>query len=93
MCTAWNHYKRFIENKAVLIVKLKTPADLKQDIEDCIKTAAIAGAIAAIVTQNGGAAVAVAERLFQECLEAKVGGNIVSVHISISSRWGDWSRV
>ena len=87
-CTGWKTQTKWLRNRATLIVQLKKPDDIKKDIDECIKTAAIVAAIAAIVSK-GAAAVPAAEKLFFACLKNKVA-SLVSVHIDTSSSWTKW---
>lgn len=88
-CCGWKLEKRWYYREATLIVSLKNPKDIRKDVEDCLKTAAIAAAIAAVVS-GGSAAIATAEKILFGCLSSKIGSELVSVRISIDGYWGNW---
>ncbi len=88
-CVGWKTETKWLRKTATIIVSLKTAADIKKDIDNCVKTAAIIAAIAAIKS-GGTAAIAALERTFFACLQAKLGANIVSVKLNINSRWTGW---
>lgn len=89
-CCGWKLETRWMYRTATLQVWTKTPADVEKAIENCLGVAAIAAAVAAIIT-GGSAAVAIAEKLFFTCLSSKLGDLLLSVKIDTSSSWGDWS--
>lgn len=89
-CVGWKTQTRTMRNTATVIVSLSTPADIKKDIDDCVKTAAVVAAIAALKS-GGAAAIAALEKTFFACMKAKLGSNLVSVKVSITSRWSGWS--
>ncbi|UOB19357.1 hypothetical protein [Abyssalbus ytuae] len=89
-CCGWKTQIKWYYRTATLIVSTKKPSDIKNAVENCIKTAAIAAAIAAIVS-GGSAAVGAAEKVLYSCLLSKLGDNLLSVRIDLSGRWGDWS--
>jgi thiamine phosphate synthase YjbQ (UPF0047 family) len=76
--------------RATLTVSTKTSTDIKKEVEGCIKTAAIAAAIAAIISGGTAAAVA-AEKVLYSCLVSKLGDNLLNVRIGLSGKWGNWS--
>lgn len=88
-CCGWKLQKKWYYRKANLIVSTREPADIKKAVESCIKVAAIAAAIAAIVS-GGSAAAAIANEMLTACLTEKLGNNLVSVRISLNGGWGNW---
>ena len=88
-CIGWKTQTKWMKTEATLIVQLKSPKQIKQQIEECMKTAAIGAAIAGIITGGSAAAVAL-EKLFFACLTAKLGDEIVSVRIHVRGRWSSW---
>jgi len=88
-CCGWKLQKKWYYRKATLVVSTKEPADIKKTVEGCIKVAAIAAAIVAIVS-GGSAAVATAEKMLTACLTEKLGSNLASVRISLNGGWGNW---
>lgn len=88
-CCGWKLQKKWYYREATLIVSTKVPDDIKKAIEGCIKVAAIAAVIAAIVS-GGSAAVATAEKMLTACLTEKLGSNLASVKINLNGGWGNW---
>lgn len=88
-CCGWKLQYRWIYNTATVRVTTSTPQDIPRALNSCIQTAAVAAAIAGILS-GGAAAIIVAERAFEACLVKKFGGDLLTVAIKIKSRRGDW---
>lgn len=88
-CIEWKVQKKYVYNRAVLVVKTKTEQEIKKAIDDCLKQSAIAAALA-IITTGGSAALQAAEAAFKICLGAKLGAELLSVNIKTNSRRGGW---
>lgn len=84
-CTGWRTRWRCPRNEAVLVVQTLDVARANQAIGNCLLTAGVVGAVAALSTA-GGAAVAAAEAAFVVCL----GDAAISSDIEIRGGWTDW---
>lgn len=89
-CVGWKTQLKWYYRHAHVIVSVKSPTDIKKIVEDCIKTAAVAGAIAAIVSGGSAAAVAV-EKTLAACLKIKLGSELLGVRVEFGGNWGSWS--
>ena len=83
--------------KAWVDVTYPNVSTIKRDVQDCLKTSAVAAAAAAIVAgyASGGsaaasAAIATFKPAFKLCIETKVGQS-VSFDIDYKTEYGDWS--
>lgn len=94
-CCGWKLQWQWMYCDIYLEVITSTPQDIIDSIEDCIRQATIASALAAIVAAvvTGGGALAAAETTFVSvitpCLEKKLK-NIVSIRVYQACGWGPW---
>jgi hypothetical protein len=69
--------------------------DIIHDVEDCLRKAAIAGIIAALLTQSPAAGSAVLEAFLKACLESKAIERTSELHVEIhpqTTSCGEWKR-
>lgn len=88
-CVGWKTQLKWYYRHAHVIVSVKSPMDVKNIVEDCIRTAAVAGAIAAIISGGSAAATAV-EKTLSICLKIKLGSELVGVRVEFGGKWGSW---
>jgi hypothetical protein len=88
-CVGWKLEYRWIYRTAVLKVTTGVDADIGKAVESCLTEAAIMAAVAAIVS-GGSAAVAAAEAALKACLLRKLGENLLTVSVTITTSRGPW---
>jgi hypothetical protein len=88
ICVGWKIQWQWMYVSAFLRVTTANPQDIGSAIDECFKTAAVAAAIAAIVT-GGSAAIGTFESVMKACLVAKLP-DVVSVTAYTTSAWGPW---
>lgn len=69
--------------------------DILRDVEDCLRKAAIAGIIAALLTQNPAAGSAALEAFLKACLESKAVKRASELHVEVhpqSTSCSEWKR-
>ena len=88
-CCGWKLQYKWIYNTATVRVTTSTPQDIPKALNDCIQTAAVAAAIAGILS-GGAAAIIAAERAIEACLVKKFGGDLLTVAIKVKPRRGAW---
>jgi hypothetical protein len=89
-CCGWKTCLKWMYRSATLTVTTNTPVNIKDAVEDCIKQAAVAAAIAALPTGGSGAA-AIAQKVFYSCLIRKFGEKLINVEVRFRSVWGAWT--
>lgn len=95
-CIGWKTEWRYMYTTATLVVVIADGQDIRKEVEDCLRDAAIAAAVAAILAAiaTGGAALGAAidlfVKLFTACLAKKLGTDLVSIRIDMKNEWGDW---
>lgn len=89
-CTGWKIQYRWLYRIGTLEVTTVKGVEVKAVLEDCLKEGAIAGLIAAIVSQGSAAGPAAAAAI-KTCLVRKLSTGILDVSIRFTSKRGDWS--
>lgn len=87
-CIGWKLQFQWLYVRAVLAVTASKPEHIDRAVEECLRTAAVAAALAAIVS-GGTAAVGTFEAVMKGCLVEKLASS-VSVTVRTPTYWGDW---
>ncbi len=88
-CCEWKLQYKWIYNTAIVRVTTSVPHDIEKALNNCLRVAAVAAAVAAIITKGQGA-IAAAEAAIKTCLYQKFGKELLNVAIRITSKRGDW---
>jgi hypothetical protein len=88
ICVGWKIQWQWMYVSAFLRVTTANPQDIGHAVDECFKTAAVAAAIAAVIT-GGSAAVGTFESVMKGCLVAKLP-DLGSVTAYTTSAWGPW---
>jgi hypothetical protein len=88
ICIGWKTQWQWMYVTAWLRVETGEESDIGNAINSCLRDAAIAAALAAIVT-GGSAAVGTFETVMKGCLASKLP-KLLHVAVWTDSRWGDW---
>lgn len=88
ICIGWKVQWKWMYTTAYTRVSTADPEDIPRAINECLVTAAVAGALAAVVS-GGSAAIPTFEGVLKGCLVVKLK-SLVSVATWTSSGWGDW---
>jgi hypothetical protein len=88
ICIGWKTQFQWMYVTAWLRVETATESDIGGAINGCLRDAAIAAALAAIVT-GGSAAVGTFETVMKGCLASKLP-KLLTVAVWTDSKWGDW---
>jgi hypothetical protein len=88
MCVGWKTQFQWMYVSAFIRVTTAKQEDIGKAIDECFKEAAIAGALAAIIT-GGTAALGAFEGVIKVCLLAKLP-TLVTATAYTSSGWGSW---
>lgn len=87
-CIGWKVQWRWMYTTAYVRIATADQADIGTALDDCLKTAACAGALAGIIS-GGSAAITTFEGVLKACLVSKLP-SLISVAAWTSSGWGDW---
>lgn len=90
-CIGWKTQFQWLHNHADLRIAIRnmTVAQIKEDVNFCLNTGAVAALISAIVTEGAGVTETFVT-VTKGCLEAKVSGQLIAVTLPITSKWGGW---
>jgi hypothetical protein len=88
ICIGWKTQWQWMYVTAWLRVETAEESDIGGAIDGCLRDAAIAAALAAIVT-GGSAAVGTFETVMKGCLASKLP-KLVNAAVWTDSKWGDW---
>lgn len=96
-CCEYSMKCKTMKVRAILIVDIGEPGDIRKHIRECHDNAAVAGLVGGIITAylSGGAAAAEAAvssyiTFFTTCLEGKIAEDLLSVRINFRSEWTSW---
>lgn len=96
LCDGWKTFWRYMDVEYFVIVRTPTAQNLQDLTEECLRQAAVAALLSALVSawlSGGTAAVESAKAAFLaalvECLRSHLQGS-VSVDLITESHWTDW---
>jgi hypothetical protein len=87
-CVGWTTQFKWMYNTLKVRVTTADSADIGKALDDCLSTAAVAGALAGVIS-GGHAAVPTFETALKACLILKLP-SLTSVTVWIDSAWGGW---
>ena len=87
-CIGWAVQWQWMYDRAILTADAPNVGDIEKAVQQCLGTAAVAAAAAAIVS-GGTVAIGVFEGVMKGCLTTTLGSSI-GVHVRTESYWGDW---
>ena len=95
-CTGWATRWRCMRRELVLVVSAADGVDVAGASNECLQTAAVAGALAGVVAAAGsaGAGLPAAESAFigtlKACLAAKLSASLLNVRVDNRGGWTNW---